>query len=69
MFLYTCLTELCEDWETRLVGGLTEYEGRVEVCRNEQWGTICDDFWDENDVRVVCTQLGYAPTTTSGENI
>ena len=50
------------------MGGLTEYEGRVELCWNEQWGTICDDFWDTNDASVVCTQLGYVPTTT-GEQV
>ena len=44
------------------MGGTTQYEGRVEVCINNQWGTVCDSSWDSTDATTVCKQLGYAYT-------
>ena len=59
-----CSPVICNDTDIRLVGGSDQYEGRVEICYNETWGTICDGSWSTNDANVACRQLGYAATGT-----
>ena len=32
-------------------------EGRIEICINNAWGTICDNLFGREDAEVVCEQL------------
>ena len=42
----------------RLVGGSTVSEGRLEICHNGQWGTICNQGWTDSRAAQVCSRLG-----------
>ena len=53
-----CGERQCNERQVRLVSGLSQLDGRVEVCLGGVWGTVCDENWDFNDATVVCRELG-----------
>ena len=52
------ILEICYDGELRLRDGFDENQGRVEICFDGVWGTVCHNRWSETDSQVVCRQLG-----------
>ena len=50
----------CSDGEVRLEDGEREYDGRLEVCYDENWAAVCDFDVDDTVAEVVCRQLGFS---------
>ncbi len=50
----------CSTGDIRLMNATdtsTTRAGRLEVCINNAWGTVCDDRFNSLDAAVACTQL------------
>ena len=50
----------CATGDVRLVTGnilSTNGSGRIEVCFNSAWGTVCDSSFDDSDAAVACSQM------------
>ena len=43
-----------------MTGSASPLEGRVELCYNGLWGTVCSNGWGRLDAAVTCRQLGYS---------
>ena len=54
LIMYFNSLVLCKDGDVRLLGGQSAYEGRVEVCLSQRWGTVTDSEWSAEDAQVVC---------------
>ena len=50
----------CTDNAIRLMGGNSSNQGRLEVCVNSAWGSVCDSagVFTSDEAKVVCRQLG-----------
>ena len=55
-------SDSCSTGDVRLVDGPVESAGRLEVCVNQNWGTVCSRSWSSSDSKVLCRQLGYQET-------
>ena len=48
-----------ELWESEIRERESLYrEGRVEVCVDGRWGTVCGEGWGDTEAGLVCARLG-----------
>lgn len=52
----------CSDGDVRLQDGISDLvtgvmEGRLEICINEAWGSVCVDHFGSAEVNVICNSL------------
>ena len=62
MFIVDIVIGPCIDGSIHIIpsNARSAIKGRVEVCFNGIWGTICSLNWDDQDASVACKQLGYS---------
>ena len=49
----------CEEGAIRLQGRGSSMVGRVEICYNDEWASVCDHQWNIEETQVACKQLGF----------
>ncbi len=62
-YIISCFIAACVDGEMEIVSSSTrnKLSGRVELCVNGKWGTICSSGVGDKEARVICQQMGYSP--------
>ena len=50
----------CEGNGIRVMFGSSEYEGTLEICENNIWGSIAGMAWGDTNAAVVCAELGFS---------
>ena len=49
----------CTEGGVRLMDGPSPNKGRLEVCINQTWATVCRSGFGVEEARAACAQLGY----------
>ena len=59
----------CSDGELRLSGAALTNQGRLEVCANRAWGSVCDSqgVFTTDEAKVACRQLGILQVEGCGK--
>ena len=60
-----CAPSTCSNGDTRLEDGDSQFAGRLEVCLNGLWGTVCDGFFSDVDAAVACKSLNLPSESES----
>ena len=59
------VTDDCLEGDVRIRDGTHPSNGRVEVCKNGIWGSVCFSGWSDNEAAVVCRHLGHDSNGTA----
>ena len=59
IIIFYYLIVQCKHGDVQLAGTEAMSFGRVEVCINGLWSTICDHHWTVTEASVICSQLGF----------
>ena len=59
LFTAASYEDECSESDIQLISGRLQDEGKVVLCFNGLWNTVCLDEHDYSKARLVCRQLGY----------